>query len=105
MIPRTMDAARVATVTDQQTATHQQQLAVHLKQAAAQQQQQVQSSKQAQHEGKVSTDDLSKEKQGQQQKKRDDQAEPNSTESLADKFALRPVPPDPLRGNKIDIKT
>lgn len=105
MIPRTMDAAKVATVTDQQSATHQQQLAGHLKQVTAQQQQQVQLSKQAQHEGKVSTDDLGKEKQGKQQKQREEQTEPDLSETLVEKFVLRPIPPDPLRGSKIDIKT
>jgi len=63
MIPRTMDAARVASATDQQSVTYQQQLAVQLKQTTAEQQQQVLPAKSSQHDGKDSTEDLSKEKQ------------------------------------------
>ena len=39
MIPRTIDAAKVAAVSDQQSITQQQQLAAHMKQAAAERQQ------------------------------------------------------------------
>ena len=103
MIPRTIDAARVAAVTDQQTVTQQQQLAAHMKQAAAEQQQQVQTTKPAQHDGKVSTEDLSKEKpQERRQKKHGGQTDEPETEGA---LVARPEPQDPLRGHMIDIKT
>ncbi len=107
MIPRTMDAARVASTTDQQSVTYQQQLAVQLKQTTAEQQQQVLPAKSSQHDGKVSTEDLSKEKrdQSQQHKEKDDQRDAASTESPACDSASRSALRDPLRGNIIDIKT
>lgn len=104
MIPRTIDAAKVAAVNDQQSVTQQQQLAAHMKQAAAEQQQQVQNAKQAQHDGKVTTEDLHKEKQqGRRQNKKDaEQAGEPEAEAVS---AARPEPRDPLRGHTIDIKT
>lgn len=103
MIPRTIDAARVAAVTDQQTMNQQQQLAAHMKQTAAEQQQQVQTAKPAQHDGKVSTEDLNKEKQQERrQKKQGGQTDAPEAEVT---LVARPEPQDPLRGHTIDIKT
>ena len=104
MIPRTIDAARVASVTDQQAVTQQQQLAAQQKQAAAEQQQQVLAAKQAEHDGKVSTQDLNKEKpQQRQQNKRDKESKPDSDQESTCK--PRNGPQDPVRGRTIDIKT
>ena len=104
MIPRTIDAARVAAVTEQQTVTQQQQLAAQLKQAAAEKQQQVLATKQAEHDGKVSTEDLNKEKpQQRQHKKRDDQQQTDGEKETS--FKVHSEPQDPVRGHMIDIKT
>ena len=104
MIPRTIDAARVASVTDQQSVTQQQQLAAQLKQTAAEQQQQVLAAKQAEHDGKVSTEDLNKEKpQQRQHKKRDDGQQTDGEKENAEK--MHSEPRDPVRGHTIDIKT
>lgn len=103
MIPRTIDAAKVAAVNDQQSVTQQQQLATHMKQAAAEQQQQVQTTKEAQHDGKVTTEDLHKEKQqGRRQNKKDAE---QSGDAANEAPATRLEPQDPLRGHMIDIKT
>lgn len=104
MIPRTIDAARVASVTDQQAVTQQQQLAAQLKQTAAEQQQQVLATRQAEHDGKVSTEDLNKEKpQQRQHKKRDDQQQTDGEKETS--FKVHSEPQDPVRGHTIDIKT
>ena len=104
MIPRTIDAARVASVTDQQAVTQQQQLAAQLKQTAAEQQQQVLATRQAEHDGKVSTEDLNKEKpQQRQQKKREDEQQTDGEKENAEK--MHSEPRDPVRGHTIDIKT
>lgn len=104
MIPRTMDAARVASVTDQQTVTQQQQLAAQLKQTTAEQQQQVLANKQAQHDGKVSTEDLNKEKQQERRQKKKEGESTAETEAEI-VSAVRTEPRDPVRGHMIDIKT
>ncbi len=104
MIPRTIDAAKVAAVNDQQSVTHQQQLASHMKQAVAEQQQQVQTTKQAQHDGKVTTEDLHKEKPRERRQKKQDAEQDAESEGGAISVA-RPEPQDPLRGHIIDIKT
>ena len=104
MIPRTIDAAKVAAVNDQHSVIQQQQLAAHLKQAAAEQQQQVPNAKPAEHDGKVTTEDLHKEKQQgrHQNKKGTEQPDEAKGEAIS---AARPDPQDPLRGHTIDIKT
>ena len=104
MIPRTVEAARVASVTEQQAVTQQQQLAAQMKQTAAEQQQQVLATKQAEHDGKVSTEDLNKEKSQQRQHtKRDDQQQAGGEKEVAGKAESEPR--DPVRGHTIDIKT
>lgn len=104
MIPRTIDAAKVASVNDQQSATQQQQLAAQMKQSVAEQQQQVLANKQADHDGKVSTEDLNKEKQQQRhQKQRDDDKNGDTEKGITG--PARSEPQDPVRGHKIDIKT
>jgi hypothetical protein len=103
MIPRTIDAAKVASVADQQAVTQQQQLAAQLKQTAAEQQQQVLATKPAEHDGKVSTEDLNKEKpQQRQHKKRDDRQTDGEKETAV---KVHSEPQDPVRGHMIDIKT
>ena len=104
MIPRTIDAARLSSVTDQQAVTQQQQLAAQLKQTAAEQQQQVLATRQAEHDGKVSTEDLNKEKpQHRQQKKREDEQQTDGEKENSVK--VHSEPRDPVRGHTIDIKT
>ena len=104
MIPRTIDAARVASVTDQQAVTQQHQLAAQQKQVAAEQQQQVLAARQAEHDGKVSMQDLNKEKpQQRRQKKRDEEPPSGGDKEGAGK--PRREAQDPVRGHTIDIKT
>lgn len=108
MMPRTLEAARVAAVSDQQSVLQQQQLAEQMKQAAAEQQKQVQHAMPAQPEGRVSMEDLPREKQEQQKKKQTSQTaseEPDLLQTTAEQAISLPIPPDPIRGGKIDIKT
>jgi len=105
-IPRTIDVAKTAAVNEQQPVTQQQQLAAHLKQTVAAQQRQVQTKLSAQHDGKVTTEDLDHEKQ--KDHRQSDGRDPENAagaESDAAGAKLHSPPPDPVRGHTIDIKT
>ena len=75
-----------------------------MKQAAAERQQQVQTTKETQHDGKVTTEDLHKEKQQDHRQKKKN-AESSGDPEAESVPAVRPEPQDPVRGHMIDIKT
>ncbi|HWR28495.1 MAG TPA: hypothetical protein VN631_01570 [Negativicutes bacterium] len=106
LIPRTIDVAKTAAVNEQQPVTQQQQLAAQLKQTVAEQQRQVQTKLSAQHDGKVTTEDLDHEKQ-KDHRQSDGQDPENAAgaESDAAGAKVQSLPPDPVRGHTIDIKT
>ena len=107
MMPRTLDAAKTATIHEQQAATQQQQLSTRLKQTVDAQQHQVQTKLSAQQDGKVTTEDLEREKQKdrrQNESKKEDELS-GGTDSDNASLNVSTLPTDPLRGHTIDIKT
>ena len=107
MMPRTLDAAKTATIHEQQAVTQQQQLSVRLKQTVDAQQHQVLTKLSTQQDGKVTTDDLEREKQKdrrQNESKREDELS-GVTDSDNSSLKVSTLPTDPLRGHTIDIKT
>jgi len=107
MMPRTLDAAKTATIHEQQAVTQQQQLSVRLKQAVEAQQQQVQTKLSTQQDGKVTTEDLEREKQ--KERRQNEAKEDGELSGFADvdndNRKISTLPTDPLRGHTIDIKT
>ena len=104
MMPRTLDAAKIAAVHDQQSLTQQQQLSSRSKKDVDDQQRQVQTMLSATHDGKVTTEDLDQEKQNKRrQHDRGADKEAESTQSGNEKVASHS--PDNAVGHKIDIKT
>jgi len=106
LIPRTIDVAKTAAVNERQPAAHQQQLSAQAKQTAAEQQRQVQTKLSAQHDGKVTTDDLERQKQ-KDHRQGEGRGHENAEDVDADATGLsaHSQPTDPLRGHTIDIKT
>ena len=106
LIPRTIDVAKTAAVNERQPAAHQQQLSAQAKQTAAEQQRQVQTKLSAQHDGKVTTDDLERQKQ-KDHRQGEGRGHENAEDADADATGLsaHSQPIDPLRGHTIDIKT
>ncbi len=106
LIPRTMDVAKTAAVSEQQPITQQQQLADQLKQSVAEQQRQVQTTLSSQHEGKVTTENLDREKQKKHQhgEERDRESSSDTNPEPVDSKSLSSSV-DPVRGHTIDIKT
>ena len=104
MMPRTLDAAKIAAVHDQQSLTQQQQLSSRSKKDVDDQQRQVQTMLSANHDGKVTTEDLDQEKQNKRrQHDRGADKEAESAQSGTEKVASHS--PDNAVGHKIDIKT
>lgn len=109
LIPRSLDAAKIASSHDQQPAAQQQVAALRLKQEASEQQHQVQTALSSQHDGKVDTEDLDEERKRKRRNRggadehgeRDGGAAPTG----AEKLMASSGPPDPVRGQRIDIKT
>ena len=106
LIPRTIDVAKTAAVNDNQPAAHQQQLSAQAKQTTAEQQRQVQTKLSAQHDGKVTTDDLERQKQ-KDHRQGEGRGRENASDADADAAGMsaHSQPPDPVRGHTIDIKT
>jgi len=104
MMPRTLDAAKIAAVHDQQSLTQQQQLSSRSKKEVEDQQRQVQTMLSANHDGKVTTEDLDQEKKNKRrQHDRGDDKEAESAQIGNEKVASHS--PDNAVGHKIDIKT
>jgi len=107
MMPRTLDAAKTATIHEQQAATQQQQLSVRLKQTVDVQQHQVQTKLSTQQDGKVATEDLDREKQkgGRQNEGKKEDELSDDADLDNGNLKISALPTDPLRGHTIDIKT
>lgn len=104
MMPRTLDAAKIAAVHDQQSLTHQQQLSSRSKKDVDDQQRQVQTMLSSNHEGKVTTEDLDQEKhKKRRQHDRGDDTEAESAQRGNENGASHSL--DNVVGHKIDIKT
>lgn len=100
LIPRSMDAAKIASTHEQQIASQQQQLSVRTKQTAEERQRQVQTPLAAQKEEFVVLDTLKKDKKGDKRHLANPGGDSDGTEP-ADSLTTQ----DPVLGNKIDIKT
>ena len=107
MIPRSTDASKVAALNDRQPVTQQQQLAEQARQALNDRQRQVQTALPGSPEGKVSTEDLNQEKRQEHPEGESDpkHGKEGQQEDDAARKARNLTPPDPIRGNRIDIKT
>ena len=104
MMPRTLDAAKIAAAHDQQSLTHQQQLSLRSKKDVNDQQRQVQTMLSSNHDGKVTTEDLDQEKHSKRRHNdREDAKEAESTQRENENVASHSH--DNIVGNKIDIKT
>ncbi len=104
MMPRTLDAAKVAAAHDQQSLTQQQQLSSRSKKDVDDQQRQVQTMLSANQDGKVTTEDLDQEKRNKRrQQDRGDDKDAESAQSGNENVASHSH--DNVVGNKIDIKT
>ena len=104
MMPRTLDAAKIAVAHDQQSVTHQQQLSSRSKKDVDDQQRQVQTMLSSNHEGKVTTEDLDQEKHNKRrQHDRRDDKEAESAQSGNENVVSHSH--DNAVGHKIDIKT
>lgn len=103
LVPRTIDVAKMASVHDQQAAIQQQDVSMRLKQSAQDQQRQVQTTLSSQHEGRVSLEDLEREKEKQRRRRNGRQSadqpesEPESGQAVS--------PAGSTLGHRIDIKT
>ena len=105
LIPRTLDVAKMASVSEQQSATQQQQVSSRLKQVVAEQQHQVQTALSSQHDGKVDLEDLDQEKRKRRrQQEKDKNRERMEAESAAGPNQNLRLPEFQL-GHTIDIKT
>jgi hypothetical protein len=107
LIPRTIDVAKTAAVNEHQSVTQQQQLSTRLKNTVEAQQHQVQSKMSSQHDGRVTTEDLDREKQKERQQHEawDEKEIPDVADTDSDKIKNTILVLDPLRGHTIDIKT
>jgi len=107
LIPRTIDVAKSASVNEQQRVTAQQQLSAQLKQSTETKQRQVQTKLSSQQDGRVSTDDLDRDKQNEHHRHegRGGKATADAGDLDPENLKLSPFQADPLRGHTIDIKT
>lgn len=103
LIPRTTDVAKTTAIQDHQMETNQQQIAEQFKQSANERQHQVETATQGSHSGRVSTENLDQERRSGQEEAEKKQEQEASTEK--NEVLQQQIPPDPLRGRTIDIKT